>query len=221
MAGFLSLPHEIRDQIYELSLVANELIDTRTHDGRWIDVFTCGLAIGLLLGNVFDLSFDESIASSIERMGNNVGYLRHVVIGFPIIDYVYPRHLEFEDRIPDVITLVNNHFSFLADSLSRCTKLTTITVNYSRSSGAGQYSAQIHFVSSKITIRMDTWIFDQLDKSLQSELEKLGRRITEVITVHDPEKCSGERPSGGGYGDPCYITCSGWCDFSSDEDDDF
>ena len=50
MAGFLCLPREIRDQIYELSLVANELIDTRTHDGRWIDVFTCGLAIGLLLG---------------------------------------------------------------------------------------------------------------------------------------------------------------------------
>ncbi|KAK8005797.1 hypothetical protein PG990_011834 [Apiospora arundinis] len=241
MAGFLSLPHEIRDQIYELSLVANELIDTRTHDGRWIDVFTCGIAIGLLLGNVFDLSFDESIASSIERMGNNVGYLRHVVIGFPIIDYVYPRHLEFEDRIPDVITLVNNHFSFLADSLSRCTKLTTITVSECHTPYPILWpfgfennpqiipevlelaNTRLRSISSleKITIRMDTWIFDQLDKSLQSELEKLGRRITEVITVHDPEKCSGERPSGGGYGDPCYITCSGWCDFSSDEDDDF
>ncbi|KAM7212527.1 hypothetical protein V8F06_012108 [Rhypophila decipiens] len=128
--SFLSLPSELRNIIYELVVLWEEPISPWS----WYDrQFTPGLlctnkvihpeASSLLYSqNHFDFT---SCTSGIDKIilfffdeicSTNTGYIRHIIIDFPLIN-------------ADDITLDENELGVLENLQSRCANLTTLTTS--------------------------------------------------------------------------------------------
>ena len=135
-ANFLSLPSELRNEIYEQLLVLQEPIPCPTHP--WYGQFPLrALTPELLLANKtvhreassllyaqnrfnFTMCTSEHVASFLDQIGrNNANYIRHIYINFPGI-----RDLGRHD-----VTLEDDSVRILAKVQSDCTNLSTLTTS--------------------------------------------------------------------------------------------
>ncbi|CAI4213198.1 unnamed protein product [Parascedosporium putredinis] len=136
-SGFLSLPSELRNRIYELVLCDQDCISPRYGGERNVPeveiLYTNKLiyqeASFLLYGhNQFNFAeVDTStLGDFIDQIGSkNVGIIRHLMIEFPRVDTDDPR-----GEVPrgDFAALHENTATTLAAIQSRCTALRTITM---------------------------------------------------------------------------------------------
>ncbi|KAK8016088.1 hypothetical protein PG993_014277 [Apiospora rasikravindrae] len=131
MSTFLSLPRELRDQIYELCLLHPEPFDPWSSYGQ-LHELTLGLfrlnkaihteACSLFYAhNHFDFTSvtAEKVVSFLEVIGRNAGYIRHVLVDFP----------EFLYLDPGDIALVAKDIDIIASLQRNCTNLSTLTTS--------------------------------------------------------------------------------------------
>ncbi|KAF2252374.1 hypothetical protein BU26DRAFT_517013 [Trematosphaeria pertusa] len=136
--NFLSLPSEVRNDIYEQLLVLQTPVACPTHPwlGRsQVRVLTPGLLLAnkavhseasslLYAQNRFDFTLctPEHVASFLEQIGrNNADYIRHIRIDFPDFGYLEPNDVTFED----------DSLRILAKIQSDCANLSTLTTSLS------------------------------------------------------------------------------------------
>ncbi len=131
-SNFFSLPREVRDQIYELVLLHQELIDP------WVDYDRRQKLTPKLLHvnktihreasslfyaqNRFDFTMGtpEDVASFLGQIGrNNADYIRHIYVGFPKFLYLDPGDVTLED----------DSVGILANTQSGCANLSTLTTS--------------------------------------------------------------------------------------------
>ncbi|KAH8774772.1 hypothetical protein F5883DRAFT_412127 [Diaporthe sp. PMI_573] len=131
-ASFLSLPSELRNEIYELILLHDEPVDPCAEYDRQ-QKFTPGLlrankvvngeASPLFYGqNRFTLirTTPKEVALFLEQIGcENAGYIRHILIDFPKFLYLDPGD----------ITLEEDSVSILASIRNNCANLSTLTTS--------------------------------------------------------------------------------------------
>ncbi|KAK1764239.1 hypothetical protein QBC33DRAFT_457687 [Phialemonium atrogriseum] len=131
--GFLSLPSELRNEIYELILLCQEPIDPCDEYNRRQQQLTLGLlrtnkavhdeASSLFYSrNRFDFTnaTPEEVSLFIEKIGSsNAGCIRHILIEFP----------QFLHLGSDDVTLVEDSASILAIIQSGCANLSTLTTS--------------------------------------------------------------------------------------------
>lgn len=139
-SNFFSLSRELRDQIYELVLLHEELIDP------WVDYYLRRKLTPELLHvnktihreassvfyaqNRFDFTTrtPEDVASFLGQIGrNNADYIRHICVDFPKFLYLDPGDVTLEDD--SVVTLEDDSVSILANIQSRCANLSTLTTS--------------------------------------------------------------------------------------------
>jgi hypothetical protein len=131
-SNFFSLPSELRNQIYELVLLHQELIDPRVdYDPQ--QKLTPRLlranktvhreASSLFYGqNRFDFTMGtpEDVASFLGQIGRkNADYIRHICVDFPKFLYLYPGDVALED----------DSVGILANLQSGCANLSTLTTS--------------------------------------------------------------------------------------------
>ena len=129
---FFSLPREIRDQIYELVLLHQELIDPwADYDQRQkltpkllhVNKTIRHEASSLFYSqNRFDFTMGtpENVASFLGQIGrNNTDYIQHISIDFPNFLYLDPGDVTLED----------NSAGILANIQSGCANLSTLTMS--------------------------------------------------------------------------------------------
>lgn len=128
--NFFSLPRELRDRIYELVLLHQELIDPWVdydrrqkltpkflHVNRTIHREASSLFYAQNRFN-FSMGTPEDVASFLGQIGrNNADYIRHICVGFP----------EFLCLDPGDVTLEDNSVGILANIRSGCANLSTLT----------------------------------------------------------------------------------------------
>ncbi|KAH6652794.1 hypothetical protein BKA67DRAFT_301437 [Truncatella angustata] len=131
MTNFLSLPRELRDQIYGLCLLREEPFDPwMGYDLRQeltIGLFRVSKTVHHETSSLFYTlnHFDFStatpgeIALFITAIGTHSNYIRHIHINFPQF-----LHLE-----PGNVTLEDSHIGILANIQSGCTNLSTVTTS--------------------------------------------------------------------------------------------
>ena len=132
MSNFFSLPRELRNQIYELVLLHQEVINP------W-DCYDLRHKLTLELLNVnktihreaswlcyarnrfdFSMGSPEDVASFLGQIGrNNSDCIRHICVGFPKFSY-----LDSGD-----ITLEDDSFAILANIQSCCTSVSALTTS--------------------------------------------------------------------------------------------
>jgi len=131
-SNFFSLPRELRDQIYELVLLHQEVIDP------WVDYDRRQKLTPELLHvnktihreasslfyaqNRFDFTMGtpEDVASFLGQIGrNNADYIRHICVGFPKFLYLDPGDVTLED----------DSVGILANIQSGCANLSTLTTS--------------------------------------------------------------------------------------------
>ncbi|KAM7202452.1 hypothetical protein V8F33_002672 [Rhypophila sp. PSN 637] len=129
--GFLSLPSEIRNMIYEVVVCPGylcpkfwpgyprQLTPTLLRTNKVIHAKASSLLYGQNCFEFKDNSFKpEDIVSFLDQIGTkNTGYIREIIIYFPRF-----WHLE-----PDNVTLDNHSSGVLATLQNRCPNLSTIT----------------------------------------------------------------------------------------------
>lgn len=132
-AGFLSLPSELRNEIYELILLCQEPIDPSDKYNRRQQQLTPGLfrankavhgeASSLFYSrNRFDFTnaTPKEVSLFIEQIGSSSsGCIRHILIDFP----------QFLNLGSDDVTLVEDSVSILAIIQSGCANLSTLTTS--------------------------------------------------------------------------------------------
>lgn len=130
--NFFSLSRELRDQIYELVLLHQELIDP------WVDYYLRRKLTPELLHvnktihreassvfhaqNRFDFTTrtPEDVASFLGQIGrNNADYIRHICVDFPKFLYLDPGD----------VTLEEDSVSILANMQSGCANFSTLTTS--------------------------------------------------------------------------------------------
>lgn len=131
-SNFFSLPQEIRDQIYELVLLHQELIDP------WVDGNRRqNLTPGLLRANKavhrevsslfyarnrfdFTMGTPEDVASFLGQIGrNNADHIRHICVDFPAFLYLEPGDVTLEDDSVGILGNIQNG----------CANLSTLTTS--------------------------------------------------------------------------------------------
>lgn len=131
-ASFLSIPGEVRNNIYKLILLDQDPIDPRLRYDEQ-QKLTPGLlrvnkvvhdeASSLFYGhNRFDFTClgPHQVASFLEEIGgNNAGHIRHVLIHFP----------KFRSLNPGDITLEEDSINILSSIESNCSNLSTLTAS--------------------------------------------------------------------------------------------
>ena len=133
-SNFFSLPRELRDRIYELVLLHQELIDPWA--GRYggekptpellhVNKDIHREASSLFYAeNRFDFTngTSEDVASFLRQIGrNNAGYIRHICVDFP----------KFLNLEPDNVTLDDDSVGILANIRNGCANLSTLTTSLS------------------------------------------------------------------------------------------
>ena len=137
MTNFLSLPRELRDQIYELVLLQQERIgpwspwindDQRqnlTSELLQVSKTIHREASSLFYGrNCFDLSVgtSEDVASFLGQIGQtNAEYIRYICVSFP----------EFLSLEPGAVTLEHDSAGILANLKSGCVNLSKLITSVS------------------------------------------------------------------------------------------
>ncbi|KAH7359749.1 hypothetical protein BKA66DRAFT_445259 [Pyrenochaeta sp. MPI-SDFR-AT-0127] len=131
--NFLSLPSEIRNNIYERLLVLQEPIEFRYSKFERLQNLTPELllvnktiyreASSLMYAqNCFNISIctSEEVVSFIERIGrNNARYIQHIYIDFPAFEYL----------VLDAVMLYSESTDALAKIQSDCSNLGSITMS--------------------------------------------------------------------------------------------
>jgi hypothetical protein len=129
-AGFLDLPSEVRNMIYELLLLQSTPINP------WPDVrhdLTTGLfcasqtvhreATSLFYGhNQFDLTdaSSETLASFLEQIGSrNAGFIRNIMIDFPDFSHLDPGDIALDEKSISTLNSIQHN----------CTDVTTLTTS--------------------------------------------------------------------------------------------
>ncbi|KAI8626364.1 hypothetical protein F5Y19DRAFT_447218 [Xylariaceae sp. FL1651] len=139
MSNFVSLPRELRDQIYELCLLhqgpLNPWFDFYQGEKRTSGLFRVSKSIHAEASqlsysrNCFDfaLASSENIARFLKTIGRNVDYIRHIRVNFPQL-------LSLESG---GVALGDNDASILATIQGRCTDLSTITTSFNNTTPTG------------------------------------------------------------------------------------
>ncbi|OIW24566.1 hypothetical protein CONLIGDRAFT_623468 [Coniochaeta ligniaria NRRL 30616] len=164
-AGFLDLPGEVRNSIYELVLLFHDPIYPWSgHDRQekiTTSIFRTSKAVhseasSLFYGHnrfYFGLVVSQTVVSFFEQIGsNNAGYIRHIDIGA----------LDFDKRDPNSIALAKDSDDTLATIKSSCLTLKTLTMSINASSLFEDenrlYDLQSNKVVNKVLELVDTRI---------------------------------------------------------------
>ncbi|KAI1866329.1 uncharacterized protein JN550_007717 [Neoarthrinium moseri] len=129
MSSFLSLPRELRDQIYELCLLHQDLLDPWHNQSQEITTgVLCASTVvhreasTLFYGqNTFDFTAVtlEGVATFLQTIGNNAALIRHVHIDFPLFRTLGPSNITFDDTCIDILTNIQ----------SACANIITLTTS--------------------------------------------------------------------------------------------
>lgn len=117
-ANFLSLPSELRNNVYEQVLVLREPIACPTQQGlERLQLQLGSLTLGLLRTNKavrreassilyaqnrfdFTVCTSEDVTSFLEQIGpNNASYIRHICVDFPKFHHLNPHDIGREDSV--------------------------------------------------------------------------------------------------------------------------